>query len=482
MAVLRVAFQTLGCKLNQLETESIADKFLAVGMEIVPFHDVADLYIVNTCTVTSKAEQKARHDIRAALSKSPRTIVVATGCYAQMDSNELSSIDERVVVISGDMKASLLSLPQWLLDNWQGHGELLHAVLEWHDEVLAAANGSEALSNESGKINTIDLSWRNRFAFHPDRFLMHSRPALKIQDGCNNRCSYCRVCLARGPSVSLPVDEALSRIIDLEKAGKAEVVLTGVNLAQYRSSGLDFPGLLASMIKETSSIRFRISSYEPQNIDEAFLATFANPRVRPHLHLSVQSGCTETLRRMGRPYCAEDVRQAVRNLRSMRADPFLAADIIAGFPGENESEFESTMELLSQLDFAWIHAFPFSLRPDTRAASMKPRIPERIAGERVKRLLGLARQGKKAYVNRWIGKCVEMVIEHEGRRIENSHARLIVGTTENYLKAMIKASESVSSSTIPCRSGDSVKVVLHSMSDGALTDGGVEVLATIAQK
>lgn len=471
MAVLRVAFQTLGCKLNQLETESIADKFLAVGAEIVPFHDVADLYIVNTCTVTSKAEQKARHDIRSVITKLRNTIVIATGCYAQMDSNELSSIDERIVVISGDMKASLLSLPQWLLDNWQGHGELLHAVLEWRDEVLAAAT-------ETAKEAVSSLS---RFEFHPDRFLMHSRPALKIQDGCNNRCAYCRVCLARGPSISLPIDEALSRVICLEKAGKAEVVLTGVNLAQYRSGGLDFPGLLASMIRATSTIRFRISSYEPQNIDEAFLSIFAHPRVRPHLHLSVQSGCTETLRRMGRPYCAEDLRFAVQNLRSVRCDPFLAADIIAGFPGETESEFENTIELLSQLDFAWIHAFPFSLRPDTRAASMKPRIPERIAGERVKRLLGLARQGKEAYVNRWIGKCVEMVIEHERRGIEDSQARLIIGTTENYLKAMIEASESVAHKIIPYRPGGSVKVVLNSMSDNALTYGGVEVLAKIAE-
>jgi len=175
------------------------------------------------------------------------------------------------------------------------------------------------------------------------------------------------------------------------------------------------------------------------------------------------------------------LRFAVQNLRSVRCDPFLAADIIAGFPGETESEFENTIELLSQLDFAWIHAFPFSLRPDTRAASMKPRIPERIAGERVKRLLGLARQGKEAYVNRWIGKCVEMVIEHERRGIEDSQARLIIGTTENYLKAMIEESESVAHKIIPYRPGGSVKVVLNSMSESALPDGGVEVLAKIAE-
>ena len=491
MAMLRVAFQTLGCKLNQLETESIADKFLDAGAEIVPFHEEADLYIVNTCTVTSKAEQKARHDIRSAIHKVRNTTVIATGCYAQMDSEDLSLLDERVIVISGDLKASLLLLPQWLLANWQGHGELFHALLEWRDEILAAAKGSEALSNESGKTNTIDLSLCNRFAFHPERFLMHSRPALKIQDGCNNRCTYCRVCLARGPSVSLPVEDALSRVIDLERAGKTEVVLTGVNLAQYRAGGLDFAGILASMIKETSNIRFRISSYEPENIDEAFLATFAHPRVRPHLHLSVQSGCTETLRRMGRPYSAQDVRFAVQNLRSVRSDPFLAADIIAGFPAETESEFENTIALLSELDFAWIHAFPFSPRQGTRAADMRPRIPERIACERVDRLLELAKHGKRSYIERWLGHEVEMVIEHEAsadkhngdenRATDYASAR-IIGTTENYLKAMIEASERVEQSIMPGRAGDSVKVVLHSKSESALADGAIDVLATISSK
>jgi threonylcarbamoyladenosine tRNA methylthiotransferase MtaB len=414
MTLLRVAFQTLGCKLNQLETESVADKFLDAGAEIVPFHVPADLYVVNTCTVTSKAEQKARHDIRAALARVPHAVVVATGCYAQMEPAALTALGERVIVISGDLKASLLSLARWLSDNWQGHGELFHAVLEWQAELRG------------------DTSSLDRFAFHPERFAMHSRPALKVQDGCNNRCSFCRVCLARGPSVSLPAREALARVRRLEEAGKAEVVLTGVNLAQYRSDGFDFSGLLSFLAEETSSIKFRISSYEPERVDDALLAAFANPRVRPHMHLSVQAGCTDTLRRMARPYGAEEVRRAVQALRAVRDDPFLAADIIAGFPGETETEFESTFSLLSELDFAWIHAFPFSPRPGTRAAAMRPHVPERVAGLRVERLLALAGRGKAAYIGRWLGREVEMVVEHE-----TADAPRIIGTTENYLKAEI---------------------------------------------
>jgi len=443
MTLLRVAFQTLGCKLNQLETESVADAFFAAGATIVPFHERADLYVINTCTVTSKAEQKARHDIRAALARSPHAVAIATGCYAQMNPEQLAALDERVVVVSGDLKASLLSLASWLSDNWQGHGELLHAVRLWQDEILAerAVNVDATLGPTSTMNSALD-----RFAFHPDRFAMHTRPALKVQDGCNHRCAYCRVCLARGPSVSLDSTEVLARVRKLEMAGKAEVVLTGVNLAQYRDRGLDFAGLLSLLIRETDAIRFRVSSYEPKRIDDAFLEAFASPRVRPHMHLSVQSGCTETLRRMARPYGADEVRRAVRDLRAVRGDPFLACDVIAGFPGETDAEFETSYELLSELRFAWIHAFPFSARPGTRAATMTPRIPERVAGQRVERLIELAARGKREYISRWIGRRVEMVVERADRANrpdranydDNPGETTITGTTENYLKAEVR--------------------------------------------
>lgn len=451
MTLLRVAFQTLGCKLNQLETESVADKFLDAGAKIVPFEEEAELYVVNTCTVTSKAEQKARHDIRAALVKAPHAVVVVTGCYAQMEPEALVALGERVVVVSGDLKAELLSLANWLSENWQGHGELLHAVFEWQEGFLDRAGGPPP----------------DRFAFHPERFAMHSRPALKIQDGCDNRCAYCRVCLARGPSVSLSAREVLARVSALEKSGKAEVVLTGVNLAQYRDDSLDFAGLLAFLIRETNTIKFRISSYEPERIDEAFLEVFANPRVRPHMHLSLQSGCTATLRRMARPYDADRIRRTVRSLRAVRGDPFLAADIIAGFPGETDAEFEATFALLSELDFAWIHAFPFSSRPGTRAASMRPKVPERIAGQRVGSLLVLAQRGKQAYIQRWLGREVEMIVERD-----NDSTSTIIGTTENYLKAGLE--NEVNGSHVP---GEVLKILIETESP----DRRAEVVAKIAK-
>ena len=446
MTPLRVAFRTLGCKLNQLETESIADAFSLAGALVHPFDGPADLYVVNTCTVTGKAEQKARRVIRQALSQNPGAAVLVTGCYAQMDPEGLSLVSPRSVVLPGEEKTALLDLASWLQDNWQGHGDLFEAIVEWKLG-LGGRGGSPAGG-----------AARDRFSYHPQTFAFHSRPSLKIQDGCDNRCAYCRVCLARGPSVSLGREELLSRVLDLERSGKAEVVLTGINLSQYRDGDMKFPGLLGYLAENTGRIRFRLSSYEPERIDDAFLRAFAHPRVQPHVHLAVQSGSGSVLRRMARPYDAERLREALASLRAAKDDPFLAADIIAGFPGETDQEFEETYALCVDLDFAWIHAFPFSARPGTKAFDMRPKVPERIAGERVARLSALARAGKMGYVGRWVGKPVDIILEKSGDHDadeeaveaegkDRSGAALPsgrVGTSSNYLKIRVEGAAGTS--------------------------------------
>jgi threonylcarbamoyladenosine tRNA methylthiotransferase MtaB len=381
----------------------------------VPFGSGADLFVVNTCTVTGKAEQKARRIIRAALVAHPGSVVLVTGCYAQMDPSGLAALDERAIVVPGEEKAVILDLAAWLADRWQGHGDLLDAVREWMRE-LAAAEG-EGRRSEA-------------FAFHPDGFAFHSRPALKIQDGCDNRCTYCRVCLARGPSVSLESSEVLRRAQALEEGGRAEIVLTGVNLSHYRDGDLGFPGLLRSLLKGTRRIAFRLSSYEPERIDAGFLEIFAHERVRPHAHLPVQSGSDAVLARMGRAYRRDKVMAAADALRRVKGDLFLAADIIAGFPGETEDDFASTLELCTTCDFSWIHAFPYSPRPGTRAESMRPRVPERIAGLRVATLAALARKGRTAYIARNVDSEVEAVLERSGP--------MRYGTSGNYLKIRIE--------------------------------------------
>jgi len=404
--MLKIAFRSLGCKLNQLETESVADAFRNSGALVLEAAEGADLVVVNTCTVTGKAEQKARHIARAALAANPGAVILLTGCYAQMDQDGLGALHERVLVVPGDDKDALLSLGDWLADNWQGHGELIAALREWR----AGLGGRSS----------------DRFAFRPEHFAFHSRPALKIQDGCDNRCAYCRVCLARGRAASLAADEALARSRELEAAGKAEIVLTGVNLSQYRDGQLRFPGLLRRLLAGTSRIAFRISSYEPDGIDEEFLEAFADRRVRPHAHLPVQSGADPVLARMARPYRRDRVLAAVEALRRVKGDPFIACDLIAGFPGETEADFAATLALAQACDFAWIHAFPFSPRPGTKAYAMRPRVPGRISGERVEALTALARVGKVAYTARWIGAEVEAILEDSGP--------VLRGTSSNYLK------------------------------------------------
>ena len=439
----RVTFQTFGCKLNQLETEALADSFSRAGAAVLSTGSEAELHILNTCTVTGKAEQKARRSIRAALAAGPRSpgreaVVVVTGCYAQVEAEAIEALGERVVAVRGEDKARLHGLAAWLADEWQGHGDLLGAVRDWR---AAAAARTAAAGAAAGTARPDNAAHDGRFAFSPESFAFHSRPSLKIQDGCNNRCSYCRVCIARGPSVSLEPVIVLERLKALEASGAAEAVLTGVNLSQYRSDGLGFASLLGYLLAGTSRIAIRLSSFEPDRVDEAFLEAFGERRVRPHLHLPIQSGSDAVLARMGRRYTASEVLGACDALRKVKGDPFLAADIIAGFPGETDADFAATMATAAGAGLAWIHAYPFSARPGTVAWDMRPRVPERVAGERVAALTALAERGREAYLARWMGREVEAVLEtaYDGAGSPAAVGPTFRATSDNYLRLSLDA-------------------------------------------
>jgi threonylcarbamoyladenosine tRNA methylthiotransferase MtaB len=408
---LRVAFYTLGCKLNQLETESFADAFARSGATVLELSEpgadgcgAPDLVIVNSCTVTSKAEQKARRIIRVALAENREAIVIITGCYAQVDAAALSALDERALVLPGERKSALLDLPSYLSASGGG-SDLLGLLRAW-------------LSGASGP---------GPFAFNPQAFSFHARPSLKIQDGCDNECAYCRVHIARGKSLSLPSSQVLERARSLEAAGRAEIVLAGVNLSQYRDGDIDFPGLLRVLLRGTERIAFRISSYEPDAMSEDFFEVFSEKRIRPHLHLALQSGSDSVLSAMGRRYGSAEILSAVEKIRRARRDPFIACDLISGFPGETEADAASTLELARRIDFAWIHAFRFSPRPGTKAASMPHPVPERVAGERVGTLLEQGRSGRARYLARWGGEELSAVLESDFR-----------ATSENFLKLRVK--------------------------------------------
>ncbi|MDR3276898.1 MAG: radical SAM protein [Treponema sp.] len=273
------------------------------------------------------------------------------------------------------------------------------------------------------------------FVFRPEDFSFHSRAFLKIQDGCNQGCSFCRSVLARGKSRSLNADEALERLRALEEGGFAEAVITGLNIGQYRDPGrgLDLGGLLRFLLEGTARITLRLSALEPDGLGGGFFELLSNRRIRPHFHLSVQSGSQAVLNRMGRRYSPADIEALTAEFRRLKDDPFLAADIIAGFPGETPEDFKATLELCERTGFAWIHAFPYSPRPGTPAYDFGGRVGNGEAASRVEALLDLARRGRAVYIGRWLGRTVEAVVRAGGLPPGFDAA-----VSENYLNLLLR--------------------------------------------
>ena len=407
---MRVAFYTLGCKLNQCESEALASSFGSQGFFLVSPSEQADLFVVNTCTVTSKSEQKARRMIRKFARENPESLIVVTGCYAQMDPEAFHALGPQVFVVSGDQKDRLLKLPVYL-----------------NESGCAAAASMDDVRRALGMVSEGET---DRFSFDAPNFSSHSRAYLKIQDGCDNRCSYCRVTLARGNSVSLDIDELLHRAKRLEDAGFDEIILTGINLSQYQSKKRTLSDLIEELLSASSRVRFRLSSLEPDYLVPENVAVLSDPRVCPHFHIPIQSGDDGILKRMARRYDSSRVREAFELLRRCKVDPFIAADIIVGFPGETEAAFQSTRELLKELSPAALHVFPFSSRPGTAAASFSAHIPERITGIRTAELREISESLQNEYMLRWIGKPEDMLVElpptdtREGRGITGNYLRV----------------------------------------------------------
>jgi len=407
--VRRVAFHTFGCKLNQFETEALASSCLAHGFSVVTADQEADAYVINTCTVTSRADHKARSLIRRIARQHPKAPLVVTGCSAQTEAEALSALAANIVVVPQSEKSRLLELPMAL-------AETIEAGEAQHGRLLAALQGHHPA---------------DPFALTVTASAFHTRAFLKIQDGCDCRCAYCRVPLARGRSVSLGIDEVLGRAAALDSQGRREIVLTGVNISAWRASGTTLPGLLVQLLRAAPRGRFRLTSIEPESITPQLVEVLAEPRICPHFHIPVQSGSDTVLARMRRRYLSAKVFDGVRLLREARDDPFVAADILVGFPGETVDDFARTREIVQRLEFAALHVFPFSPRPGTAAASMKPVIPERIRRERVRDLTVIAEELSASYARRWTGREVEVVLE--GRAGTRAH-----GVSGNYLKVVVE--------------------------------------------
>ena len=438
-----VRIETLGCRLNQVESEALAVRFAECGFDV--FSKEAEtsilpvkLCIVNTCTVTGKAEQKARRLIRLLLKEHEDAIILVTGCYAELEADSIEKINKRIIAFSGKKKDELDGLPQFLKDSCLKNKDLKEDTVNLKKNLLIFRNKIYAKEDQQDKSFLIKETERSKsmFKLSSPVFVFHSRASLKIQDGCNNACAYCRIRLARGTSVSLPAEEAVRRIVQIEKNGAAEVVLSGVNLSQYKDEKYGgFANLLAMLLENTKKIRLRISSMYPECVDDGILEIVANKRICPHFHLSIQSGSDKILKAMNRPYREADIRRAINNLRKAKDNPFIGCDIITGFPSETEDDFLQTFKMCEDLKIPGIHVFPFSARPGTKAFAMKPKVPEREAGRRASLLSELSGKNYQSYLASCNGKLFFGVIE---KPQNNEDLRIV---TENYLSLPLKVNK-----------------------------------------
>lgn len=412
------ALHNLGCKVNSYETEAMQQLLEEAGYEIVPFHEKADVYIINTCSVTNIADRKSRQMLHRAKKQNPDAVVVAAGCYVQAAAEELKADLAVDVIIGNNKKQDLVP------------------ILE------------EYFKDKSDRSHVIEISETHeyeRLSIH--KIADHTRAFLKIQDGCNQFCSYCIIPYTRGRVRSRRPDEVVAEVRELAAAGYQEVVLTGIHLSSY---GVDFKEEekkenLLSLIKQVHEVegirRIRLGSLEPRIITEEFAQALASmPKFCPHFHLSLQSGCDKTLKRMNRHYTTEEYAAGCEILRRYFDNPAITTDVIVGFPGETEEEFEETKAFLERIGFYEMHIFKYSRRAGTRADRMPDQIPEQVKSVRSEILLKLEKQMSKAYRESFLGRNKTVLLEE---KTEINGREYMIGHTMEYVKAVVPYEENL---------------------------------------
>lgn len=419
-----VAATTLGCKVNQAETDSMLDMLSAAGADIVDFEEKADIYIVNTCSVTNIADKKSRQMLHRAKKKNPESIVIAAGCYVQ-SAKELLEQDESVdIVISNNKKKDITDIV--------------------NDYINVRKNeGGDAPADGEKKEYFVDISKETEYEEMGGHVPVgHTRAYVKIQDGCNQFCSYCIIPYVRGRIRSRSEEAVIAEVTELAESGIKEVVLTGIHISSY-GKDKNNEGALIDLIDAISKIkgikRIRLGSLEPGIITEDFVRRVsANKKVCPHFHLSLQSGCNTILKRMNRKYTREQYFEKCEMLREAYDAPALTTDVIVGFPGETDEEFEETVQYLTELNLYEMHIFKYSPRKGTVAAAMKDQVSPEVKNKRSDVLLELAERGKKAYEAKYEGAELEVLVEEVLHREDGTYLR---GHTERYMDILIKAGD-----------------------------------------
>ena len=401
---MKAAFYTLGCKVNSYETEVTINDFKKAMYDIVPFEEKADVYVINTCSVTNTSDQKSRKIIREAIKKNKDAIIVVMGCYSQIKHNTLKEIDGVDIIIGTNYRTKILDF----IEKYKKNKEKIIKI----DDV-------NHLKFENMKL---------------DKFENHTRAFVKIQDGCNNFCSFCIIPYTRGNIRSKDKNLVIEEVTNLVNNGYKEVVLTGIHTGHYGLDleNYDFSDLLNELEKIEGLERIRISSIEIKELNEKFINTLKNSKkIVNHIHIPLQSGCVKILELMNRRYNMEFYFNKIEEIRKIRPDIAITTDVIVGFPDESEEDFNITMENIKKLKFTELHVFPYSKRENTKAANMKNQIDGNIKKERVRELINLSNDLKNEYYNKFNNKTDDLLVE----KFDNG---ILIGHLSNYGKVKVE--------------------------------------------
>lgn len=418
----KAAFYTLGCKVNQYETEAIAELFRSAGYDIVDFDDYADVYVINTCTVTGRGDTKSRQEIRKAKKKNPNAIIAVAGCYAQIAPGEVLGVPEVNIVVGTKNK-----------------GELVRLV-------------EELRNSNKDKINAVEdiMKQRNYEEFNTFAHTGRTRAYLKIQDGCNQYCTYCIIPYARGPVRSRKPENIIEEVKRLVDEGYKEIILTGIHIASY---GKDLYNInLLDIIKIVHDIdgieRIRLSSIEPTFLTENFIKEVAQlNKFCRHYHISLQSGSNRTLKRMGRKYTTEQYREIVERVRKHINDVAITTDVMVGFPGETDDEFEETYRFLEEISFSKMHVFKYSKRKGTKAAEYPDQVTNAVKEIRSKRLIKLSEECERSFIEKFIGKTLDVLFEQDVKGMKG----YVEGLTDNYIRVAVAGDINIRNKILPVK-------------------------------
>jgi len=427
----KAALHNLGCKVNAYETEAMQQLLEEAGYEIVSFHEKADVYVINTCSVTNMADRKSRQMLHRAKKMNPDAAVVAAGCYVQTKEEEAKQ-DLAIDILIGNNQKN----------------ELVHRLDEFfaeREEANAENAQKESDTNHQNKVEAVvDINHEPQCfeEMSLTKTAEHTRAFVKVQDGCNQFCSYCIIPYARGRVRSRNIESVLKEIRGLAKMGYQEVTLAGIHLSSY---GVDCEESLLHLIQEIHKIdgirRIRLGSLEPQIVTEEFARELSSlEKICPHFHLSLQSGCDATLKRMNRKYTAAQYEEGCRLLRKYFEHPAITTDVIVGFPGETEEEFETTKAFLEKIHFYEMHIFKYSKRQGTRAAVMENQVPEEIKTKRSAELIALSERMSNEFRSYYLGREEEVLFEEPA---EINGKTMYVGYTKEYVKVATESEESL---------------------------------------